>query len=743
MFGTRMPRSEDQRILTGEGRYVAAVKLPDAAHVAFVRSTMAHALIDGVDTSEAGGMPGVLAVLTGDDIPITASWVPAPPAFNRPVLASERVRFVGEAIVAIVAETAAQAVDAAETVVVELSPLPAVVDPTEALQDEVLVHEAAGTNVLHRIETEDAGALDEAEVVVTKTYRFPRIAPAPLEPRATAAEWQDGRLTFYAATQGPTNVKGYLARSLDVDPASVRIVAGDVGGSFGAKGLIGEMIVTAWAARELGRPVRWVETRTESMLTMPHGRAQTARVSLGATRDGRFTGLKVDLVQDSGAYPDLSMFLPRLTKLMAVGTYAIPRLDWSGVIVATNTTPVGAFRGAGRPEASYFLERIVDVMAAELGIDPVELRRRNVIPSDHFPYNTPAHANYDSGRYGEALERLVVESGYDALRAEQRRRREQKDHRQLGIGVAMYIEITNVSGSSDPARVEVHDDGMVDVTSSAMGMGQGTETSWKMIVSDRLGVPPEHVRVFMGDTDRMDGPGSGGSKTLQSAGVAIWRASESLVGMAKEVAAKALEADVDDIVFDVDNAEFHVAGVPSSAIGWPTIAREAGGHLGVEEVHDFQAEFPYGVDLCVVEVDIETGRVELERVVALDDVGRVLNPMLVEGQLHGGLAHGIAFALLEEVRFDEIGNPVTTNFMDYGLVSAPELVSFELIPFETPTPLTELGTKGAGESGAIGSTGAVVNAVLDALAPYGVRDVDPPLSALNVWAALASASASA
>jgi carbon-monoxide dehydrogenase large subunit len=490
--------------------------------------------------------------------------------------------------------------------------------------------------------------------------------------------------------------------------------------------------------------VRWRETRSENLVGMGHGRGQLQEVRIGGSRDGRITALRIDVLQDCGAYPHLGSFLPFLTRIMAAGVYAIPRVECLSRSVVTNTTPTTAYRGAGRPEAAAAVERAVDLFAAEIGMDPAEVRRRNLVPRDAFPYTTPVGTVYDSGDYAAALERLLEVADYAGLRAEQARRRAAGDTRQQGIGLSVYVEITNGVPGGEYAGLEVRTDGTVVVKSGTSPHGQGHATAWAMLASDRLGIPMERIEVVFNDTDLVrSGVGTFGSRSLQVGGMAVDQAAVAVLDRARRLLAELLEADPADVVVDPENGRLHVAGTPAEGRSWAelaAVAAERGEPLSADV--DFQpqgATFPFGAHLALVEVDTESGAVELRRLVAVDDAGRILNPLLAEGQRHGGLAQGAAQALLEEVLFDAEGNPVTSTFADYGIVSAAELPSFELVPMETPTPLNELGFKGIGESGTIGATPAVQNAVVDALAHLGVRHIDMPATPRRVWSAIQEA----
>jgi carbon-monoxide dehydrogenase large subunit len=742
ILGHEVQRVEDPRFLTGRATYVGNLHRDAMAHVEFVRSPLAHGLITEVDVDEARTMPGVLDVVTGADIDVNltpAGLVPMPPTLMRPLLATDRVRFVGEPVVAVVAETLAQAVDATEAVVVDYEPLDAVVDPFDALADEVLVHPEHGSNVAMASEPLPTEPID-AEVVVTRRIVNQRVAPCPLEPRVSAAWWEGDRLVQHIACQGAHVAQRMYADHHDLPTEQVRVVVPDVGGGFGAKGTpFPEDVLLGDLARRIGRPVLWAEDRSSSMQALAHGRAQVLDVTLAGTRDGRFTHYRLDIVQDAGAHGMMSAFLPVMTRMMATGVYDIPNVDVAWRSVLTTTTPNTSYRGAGRPEAAAALERIVDVYAAEIGADPAELRRRNYIAPDAFPFTTPVGTTYDVGDYGASLEMVLEAAGYDDLRAEQARRREAGERRLLGIGLATYVEVTGPGGGSEFGSVELLADGRFRLVTGSTPYGQGHVTTWAMLAADRLGVPMERIEVVHGDTDVVpSGSITGGSRSVQIAGSAVADASERLVEAAREVAAELLEASAADVVLDTERGEFHVAGTPSIGVGWERLGAERASEplAGIAELTQEGSTFPFGTHLAVVEVDADTGAVELVRFVAVDDAGTIINPLLAHGQVHGGIAQGVAQALVEEVRFDEDGNPQTASFADYGVISSAELPSFEVLTMETPTPLNPLGAKGIGESGSIGSTPAVQNAVVDALAHIGVRHVDIPCTAERVWRAL-------
>ena len=773
ILGNRVRRLEDPRFVTTGAHYVDDLDIPGAAWVVYVRATVAHGRITDLDTAEARSSPGVLDVVTAADVDL-APLSPDPPVFNpamtRPFLADGVVRFVGEPVAAVVAETRAQAMDAADLVIVDYDPLPPVPDPETALAGESLLWPEAGTNVALDLSQEgDASLFEGCEVVVRQRMVNQRLAPCPLEVRAGAARWEpEGRLTQWASTQAPHAVRDALARVHGLGTDAVRVVSPDVGGGFGSKGApYPEELFLPWLARRVGRPVRWVETRSESMVALGHGRGQVQDVAIGGTRDGKVLAYQLSVIQDAGAYPALGGLLPTFTKVMASGVYAIPKVDFSARSVVTNTTTTVPYRGAGRPEATAAIERSIDLFAAEVGMDPAAVRQANLVPSDAFPYVTATGTTYDSGNYAGALDLALAEAGYAELREEQARRRAAGSPRQLGIGLSTYVEITNGIPGSAFGAVEARQDGTVLVRTETAPHGQGHVTAWTMLVADTMGVPLENVEVVHGDTDVIPRSiGTYASRSLQTGGVALRQAAVEVVERGRRLAADLLEAAPGDVVLDPAAGAFHVAGSPAPSRSWAELAAEAGrasspaaepssrtaeggGKTQVvlpadalsAEV-DFEPPgptFPFGAHVVVVEVDTETGMVEVDRVLAVDDAGRILNPLLAEGQVHGGIAQGIAQALLEEVRYDEAGNPMTTTFTDYSVISAAELPSFDTVHMETPTPLNELGAKGIGESGTIGSIPAAHNAVVDALAHLGVRHLDMPTTPERVRRAVAAA----
>jgi aerobic carbon-monoxide dehydrogenase large subunit len=744
-------RREDPRFLRGQGRYVDDIKLDGALHANFVRSPWAHARIAEIDTSAATAIAGVQVFTAADtDLGVNPAppFIPIPPPMFRPIIASEKVRFAGDIVAVVLAPTRGASVDAAELVEVAYEPLPHVTDIREAVTDEVLLFEEVGTNVAlaHPPENPDPAMFDGCEAVVSGSFVSPRLAACPIEPRATAAVFEDGRLTIWLSTQTPHQDKMVLGLLLGLGEDGVRVLAPDVGGGFGGKGLDVEDVIVGWLARATGAPVRWTETRSENLIAMHHGRAQRVDFEIGGSRDGKVQALRIKILQDAGAYPAIGAFLPNLTALMSSGVYAIPKIEADIVSVVTNTTPTGPVRGAGRPEATQMLERAIDLFAVEVGLDPAEVRRRNFIPPDAFPYTTAAGAQYDIGDYGRALALVLEHAGYDELRERQAKQRSSSFRRLLGIGLSTYVEVTNGINETEFGAVEVTADGEAIVRSGSFSQGQGHETTFAQIVSDRIGIPVEKITVLQGDTDRVShGTGTYASKSTQIGGVAASQASVELVERAKQLAAAELEASPEDMEFDALKAEFHVAGSPQPALGWADLAGRLSDQGRLDELSaevDFtapQPTFPFGAHLAVVEVDTETGSVDLQRMVAVDDAGKIINPLVAEGQVHGGLAAGIAQALFEEVQYDEDGNPASSNLVSYCMPAAPELPFYELVEMETPTPVNALGAKGIGESGTIGATPAVLAAVIDALAPLGVRDIEMPANGERVWRAIQEA----
>ncbi|MFC4001362.1 xanthine dehydrogenase family protein molybdopterin-binding subunit [Prauserella oleivorans] len=775
--GRARVRKEDERLITGRTRWTDNITLPGMVHMAFLRSTSAHAKIVSIDTSAAKEMPGVIAVFTGDDldpeqkIGMPNAWpiTPDQKAARRPVLAQGTVNFAGEAVAAVVARSAAEAEDALAEIDVEYEDLPVVLGLENAIAENApLVHEELGTNrsALWVFDSAEAGsggdveqAIADSEVVVKRRFRQQRLVPAFMEPRAVVVDPTAPQLTMWSATQVPHILKTMAALTLGLPEHRIRVVAPDVGGGFGGKlAVTPEEFATLLVAQKLGKPVKWTESRSETMVAAHHGRDQIQDITISATRDGTVTGLKVDLLADMGAYLGIvGGGVPVLGAFMFNAIYKIPAYKFSCTTVFTNTTLTDAYRGAGRPEATFAIERIMDELAAELGMDPMQLREKNWIKHDEFPYTTVSTLTYDSGNYEAATEKAMQLFDYDGLRREQRERRERGDTVQLGIGISTFTEMcglapSRVLGSLDygaggweHAAIRMLPTGKVEVVTGASPHGQGHETAWSQIVADQLGVAFEDVEVLHGDTQSSHkGLDTYGSRSLAVGGIAVVKAAEKVIAKARKVAAHMMEASEDDLEFA--NGKFTVRGTDrSTAIQDVALAVFAAHDLpeGVEPTLDSEAvydpenfSFPHGTHLCAAEVDTETGRVSLRSYVCVDDVGKVINPLIVDGQMHGGLAQGIAQALYEEAVYDESGTLTSGTFADYLLPSAMDLPSFTTDRTETPSTTNPLGVKGVGEAGTIASTPAVVNAVIDAVRHYGVNDIEMPLTPMRVWRAI-------
>lgn len=749
LLGNAVRRVEDPDLLRGRGTFVDNMRPPGVLFAAFVRTPYAHARLLGVHTGAAVQAPGVVAVYTAADLALDPSFpfLPTNPGCARPPLAEDRVRFVGEAVAVVVAETQAQAVDATELVDVDYDPLDVVVDVEAALAPGATWQfEDVPGNVAHGERNPDGDVLAGAAHVVRLRTENQRLAVAPMEGNALlvtpGGPAEDHDVTLHMATQMPHTAMSLVAKAFGLEPERVRVVAPHVGGAFGGKaGLPSEHLVLVASALRLGRPVSWAETRSESMLSM-HGRGQVHYAELGLDPDGRITGLRCRVVGDCGAYGGFGGFLALgPTYTMATGVYEVPRLEYAAVAALTNSTPVGALRGAGRPEAAAMIERLIDLAADQLGVDPAELRRRNLLSPDVFPYTTRTGASYDTGDYGRALDEALRIAGYDDLLAEQALRRERGNPLLLGIGMACYVEVTG-GGAGEYGVVEVSTDGTVTVRAGTSAHGQGHATSFAMIVADRLGVPMTSIRFEQSDTALIPrGGGTGGSRSLQLGGSAVSGAAGLVLERGRQLAAGLLEVNADDLT--VADGAFHVAGVPGVSLSWADVAvaaEAAGDPLRAD--HDFAAQgstFPFGAHVAVVEVDTETGLVTPVRHVAVDDCGRILNPMLVAGQQMGGVAQGVSQALWEEFCYDAEGNPITSSFADYAIPAATEIPPMTLANTVTETPRNPLGAKGIGESATVGSTPAVHNAVVDALSHLGVRHLDMPLKPDRIVAALDAA----
>ncbi|MFE0177191.1 xanthine dehydrogenase family protein molybdopterin-binding subunit [Streptomyces sp. NPDC059002] len=752
VFGTRVNRVEDRRLLTSGGVYVDDLRVPElvgAAYVTFVRSPVAHAVITGIDTSRAAAHPGVVAVYTAADL----TDIPPPQPFQQPengggffaepLLAGEKVRFVGEPVAVVLTDGLYEGQDAADLVDVAYEQLPAVVGPAQAMLDDTLLFEEAGTNVAdHRNrDTYDDAVFADADVVVEREIVNQRVACVPMECRATAAAFDGTRLTVWHSSQNAQRCRGTLAASLGISPDAIRVVVPDVGGGFGAKiGIDRDSIVVAWAAWKSRSAVRWAESRAENLVAMTQGRAQLNRVKLGGRRDGTITAYRLDVVQDAGAYPRTGTLAP-VTCTMAPGVYDIPHVQTGFRVVLTNATPVNKYRGAGRPEATAAIERAVDLFAAEIGMDPAEVRRRNVIAADAFPFRTRTGVRYDSGAYEAALDKVLKAADYPRLRAEQAARRANGCVRLLGIGICVYVEMTG--GGGETAKVIVDGKGQATVLTGSSAQGQGHHTAWSVLVEAELGIPMDLITVVHGDTDLIPkGVGTYSSRSLQLGGSAVLKAAADVRNQARRHAADLLGVREPDVVLNPGSGTWHPADSPDRSLTWAQLVKHAETDLSADvEFASDQPTFPFGAHLSVVEVDTGTGLTTPLRHITLDDAGPILTPVLAEGQRHGGIAQGIAQALYEEVRLAEDGSPLNATLAQYGTVAAADLPDFELESGETPTDVNPLGVKGVGESGTIGATPAVQNAVVDALAHLGVRHIDLPLTPGRVWAAIRDAGA--
>lgn len=754
MFSAPDHRVEDDVLLTGQANFVADFSASDPGfdgvlEAAFVRSTVAHGRIQSIDADDALALPGVVAVLTASDLDLPDYVFPVRlnDEMRRPALARDKVHFVGDLIAVVLGTSRGAAEDGAAAVVVDIEAMHAEVDPEAALRpDATLQFEDVGTNLVTGERSPDqVDVLADADVVVRGRFENQRVAVVPMEASAIAAlpgtlpDQPEGahELTIYMSTQFPHMSRSCIATAFGIVPDRLRVIAPHVGGGFGGKMWAPEHISVIGAARRLQRPVRWVETRSDNLVSMAHGRAQVQYVEMGFRRDGSITGLRCRMIGDAGAYAGFGGGLVMgATYTMAQGVYRIPAIDYAVAVVTTNTTPVGAYRGAGRPEAAAFLERVIDMAAYELAIDPVELRRRNFIPPDAFPFATLTGVTYDSGDYDGALVAALAMVDHDALRSEQAARRAAGDRVQLGIGIGCYVEITGGTSTSEFAEVEVDEHGVATVKVGTSAHGQGHATVFSALVAERLGVPLESVRFVQSDTARVPrGGGTGGSRSGHVGGSAIAGASEALIDVARNAAAELFEASAADVTFG--DGRFSVAGVPAVSASWADVAvhvRERGEDLRAQ--FDFSqtgATFPFGAHIAVVEVDTETGRVVPRDFVAVDDCGLILNRMIVDGQVHGGVATGIGQALYEQVVYDEIGNPLTSTLAEYAMPSAAELPSIRTAHTQTSSPRNPLGAKGIGESGSVGATPAIQNAVVDALAHLGVRHIDIPCTPERVW----------
>ncbi|MFP3883163.1 MAG: xanthine dehydrogenase family protein molybdopterin-binding subunit [Actinomycetota bacterium] len=777
-MGTAVKRVEDPRFLQGHGKYVANLSLPGMVHIAIKRSPLAHANIKGIDTSEAEALEGVIAIFTGQDLvdggagTLPCGWVfegcETPP--HHPV-SIDKVRHVGDEVAVVVAETPQIAEDALDLIDVDYEPLPAVIDPRQPAGDWPVVHDDMDSNVSYHWPLGDEDATNEAlansDHVIELELVNQRLIPNAMEPRACVAEWDsfDEHMTVWTTSQNPHTIRLLLgAFTLGIPEHKLRVVSPDVGGGFGSKIFhYPEEVIVPWVSRQVNRPAKWVSTRAESYLTDRHGRDHVSVAKLGVNNDATFTGLHVTTWANMGAY--LSTFAPLIPTALYVtllsGVYKIPTIFGEAYGTMTNTVPVDAYRGAGRPEASYLLESIVDLAAKELDMDPVELRRKNLIQPDEFPYQTPLALQYDSGDYPKLFDKIEELSEYKKLREEQEKAR--AEGRLVGIGFASCIEASGPAPSTaavglgaaiglfESGSIRVHPTGKISAFTGSHAHGQGHETTFAQIVADELGVPMEDIEIIHGDTDRIQyGVGTYGSRSAAVGGSALVQSAVKVRTKLKELAAHMLEASVDDMVYDQDEGAVYVAGSPGTKKSFAELAfamttandLPEGMEPGLEATSFYDPAnftFPNSAHVAQVEIDRETGEVEVQKYFAVDDVGNVINPMIVKGQIVGGIAQGIGQALWEHGIYDDDGQLLSGSMLSYAVPRADGFPSIEVDRIETPSPHNPLGVKGAGEMGTIAATVTVSNAVLDALAPLGVRHLNMPLTAEKLSDAIVAA----
>lgn len=764
LVGAKVLRKEDPTLITGRGQFVDDISLTGTAYLAFATSDIAHGRLRSVDTSDAVAMPGVLAVWTADDV---ADLPPTPgvPGLERPLLAKDKVRFVGEAYAVVVAETRGQAADAAAAIFADIEPLPVNASIGAAIAEGAApLDENIGANIAFTLPVQDPeidAALEAAPHRISQHIENNRCVPTPIEPQVVLADWGPAGVTVWCTHQAPHKYRTTLAAFAGVAQDTVRVIAPDVGGGFGAKiNDVPENYLVPMLSKHLRRPVKYTQTRSECMVAMYHGRAQEADLEIGFDDDGKLLALKVHVFQDNGAYADpTGMGLPVLTTTMAAGCHRIPKVAVGWTNVFTNATPVAAYRGAGRPEATYNIERMIDLVADHLGLDPVEVRRRNFIAPDAFPYATHSEiAVYDSGNYAASLDELLRIMDYDALKAEQAANRDDPSKPLIGIGFSCWLEIASFGppgslegfghlGSWESGQVRIQPDGSAIIYTGASPHGQGTVTTLAQIAADELGIDFDRISVRHGDTATVvQGIGTMGSRATAVAGESVKMAAAKVVDKAKVIAAHLLEANPDDI--EVGDGAFHVAGTPTKAVGWAEVATKSFQNLELPEgvdpgsleatVHNAPPNFsfPAGAYGCVVEIDKVTAEIRVRDMYLVDDCGNVINPLLAEGQVHGGVAQGIAQALYEKMTYNDDGQPLTGTLVDYLVPSAPDLPEFTSSRTVTPTPNNSMGAKGIGESGSVGSPPAVINAAVDAVSHLGVRHIDMPVTPNKLFAIL-------
>jgi aerobic carbon-monoxide dehydrogenase large subunit len=772
MVGARIKRREDPRLITGQATYTDDLQLPGMLYMSVLRSIYAHAKVNGIDVNPAKELPGVVTVLTAADIVGQTGPVPCvaeAPGMklpHHPLLAEGKVRYVGEPVAVVVATSRYVARDAVDLIEVEYDPLDAVVDPEKAAEAEAtLIHEAFGDNIAFHMEVPNPAvdqALREADAVVKLRIVQQRLIPMAMEPRATVAQWDRGmkQLTVWSATQIPHLLRTQIAEALRVPENHVRVIAPEVGGGFGAKlNVYREELLVPYLAMKLGKPIKWTQARREDFAATIHGRGQVQYIEAAAKKDGTVTALKAKFFLDLGAYFQFfTPMIPSFTGMLMHGAYKVPAVSFEQIAVFTNKIATDAYRGAGRPEAAFIAERVMDAVAAELKLDSAEVRHKNFIPKEAFPYPTPAGLMYDSGDYSAALDKALQIVDYTALRKEQEELR--KQGRYLGIGLSSYIEICGIgpsvllppklkAGGWESSTVRVDPSGKVTVLTGISPHGQGQETSFAQMVADELGVDIDDVTVVHGDTAIVQyGIGTFGSRGMALGGTALKMSLDKVKAKVRTIASHMIETPPDSLEFG--EGKVFLKSDPSKFILFQQVVEAAYGFKagvpniepGLEATSSYEPSnclFPFGTHVAVVEVDPETGETKFRRYVAVDDCGNIINPMLVEGQVHGGIAQGIAQALYEEVVYDENGQLLSGSLMDYAVPKAAMMPFMELDKTVTPTPVNPLGVKGVGEAGTIGSTPAVVNAILDALAPLGVKHIDMPLRPEKVWRAIQEA----
>jgi carbon-monoxide dehydrogenase large subunit len=770
LVGERVKRREDPRLIQGRGTYVDDIKIVGMQHLAFKRSDIAHGRIRSIDVTAALAMDGVEAVFTGAEIAELLGPMPIGTPFPSPphrAVATDAVRYAGEPVAVVVASNRYTARDAADAIVVNIDPLPAVVDLEKAMTGQpVVIHPdfpnnlavpfvPSGTGV-SADGTVDDTAIDKAfaaaEVVISQRMMNQRLVPNAMEPRGVVAHFEPGKgtMTIWSSTQNPHILRTMIAAMTGLGQDQVRAIAPEVGGGFGAKiNIYGEEYVAAVVSKRLGIPVKWIEDRSEAFVATTHGRDILGYIDIAANRDGKVLGLKMRLIADIGAYNMLlTAAIPTLTMLMANGTYDIPAIRTTLTEVFTNKTPTDAYRGAGRPEATYFVERAMDMLARELKMDPAELRRRNFIPKDKFPYATQMGAVYDSGDYDKALDAALKACDWKALVAQRDAAR--KEGRLVGLGLAMYVEVCGLGPSSslptggwEHSQVTIERDGRISATTGASPHGQGNETTFAQMLADQFSVPLEHVTILHGDTGVVkQGIGTFGSRSQAVGGTALHLAGAKVKAKMAKFAAALLEAHEDDIVFE--SGRVGVKGAPASSKAFAEVAGYAyvpvplppGLEPGLSDEAFFEPAnntYPFGCHISMLEIDRDTGEPTLLKLVAADDAGNLINPLIVEGQIHGGLAQGVGQAMIEEAVYSDDGQLLTGSFMDYAMPRATDFPRFEMVSTVTPTPVNPLGAKGVGEAGTLGSTPCIVNAAVDALSDFGVKHVDMMLRPEKLW----------